>query len=440
MPLNVLLVTYYWPPCGGAGVQRILKFAKYLPRFDIQPIVLTVSNPTYPVFDESLSEEVPDNLPIHKTFSLEPFSLYGRISGKSKQEVAQPTMALKGQKSLTGRLATWIRANLFLPDARLGWIFTAKPKARELINSYGVDAILTSGPPHSVHFIGNFIKKKTGIRWIADFRDPWTHIHYNQVLPRTKLVQKLDLLFESRILSSADEVLVVSPSMESIQKKVVNRTYNIITNGFDPDDFYRSEQLESQHYINKDLLTIRFVGSVREAAIPEGFLKAISQLKDKNKIRIEFVGNIHPYVKRIVKDLDISEQVKFMPYVPHVKAIKYMQTTDLLLLSISQTKNSEQILTGKLFDYLGAKRPILFLGPSHGDAAKIIKEIDQGVCYEHEDVEAIKNHLEAHIQEYFQKGELSNKGANIEEKQKNQENHPYSRIELTRQLSELLKK
>ena len=228
--------------------------------------------------------------------------------------------------------------------------------------------------------------------------------------------------------------------MESIQKKVVNRTYNIITNGFDPEDFSRAEQLESQAYINKDHFTIRFVGSVREAAIPEGFLRAVSQLKNQNQIRIEFVGNIHPSLGRLVEELDISNQVKFLPYVPHVEAIKYMQSCDLLLLSISQTKNSEQILTGKLFDYLGAKRPILFLGPTKGDAAKIIKEMDQGVCYEHEDVEGIKKYLEEHVQEHFQKGEPSETSSKATESHEDQENHPYSRIELTRQLSGLLKK
>jgi len=422
---KVLIATYYWPPSGGAGVQRFLKFCKYLPQFGIQPTVLTVENPTYPILDKSLGKEIPSGVEIVKTRTYEPFSIYSAITGKDKSEATKPTITLKS-KGWKSQLSRWIRANVFIPDARVGWTFTAKSKALELIQQQSFDAIITTGPPHSTHFIGKHVKKKAGIRWIADFRDPWSEIHYNQVLPRTSMAEALDRSLEKSVLKIADVVIVVSPSMREMLRKTVARTYHLIPNGFDPSDFDQNIPNPPQN----DIFTIRFVGSVREAAIPNALYEAMAQLPDTLNYRLEYIGNVHPEVKKIIKQLGLQDHVSFTPYVPHEEAVRAMQNADLLLLSISKTRNAELILTGKLFDYMGARRPILFIGPTQGDAASIIKELGIGSCFEHGDVAGLKNYLSNVIQI---KGSLK-----IQSLSNKLEEHPYSRIILARKLTELL--
>lgn len=427
MTHKVLIATYYWPPSGGSGVQRFLKFCKYLPQLGIKPTVLTVSNPTYPIIDESLSEEVPSTVEVHRTKSFEPFKIYAALSGSDTDSATKPTQALKGE-DWKSKVATWVRANLFVPDARLGWLFTARREALEIVREKDIDSIITTGPPHSTHFIGKYVRRNTGIQWIADFRDPWSDVYYNQLLPRTSVAQSVDKNLERSILQESDEVVVVSPSMIDRQSDVLDREYQLITNGFDPDDFNNSaEELASYTY---SPFTIRFVGSVREAAIPTGIFKALARLDDELDICLEFIGNVHPQVQKLVEDYGIEDRVSFKSYIPHKEAVKAMQASDLLLLSISKTENSEQIITGKLFDYLGAQRPILFMGTTRGDAARIIRQTGQGVCFEHEDYDEIFRYLDQVVRDPDQLPTMA---------LKTYEKHPYSRITLTEKLASLIK-
>ena len=428
MSRNVLLITYYWPPSGGAGVQRMLKFAKYLPRFKVKPYILTVSNPTYPVYDESLKEDIPPEAAIYTSKSLEPFQLYGFLAGKTKQDVAQPTTALKQTKSLSAKAARWVRGNLFIPDARAGWLLTARKKALDLVQQYGIEAVITSGPPHSVHFAGSYLKKKAGVRWIADFRDPWTRIHYNQVLPRTSIAKNIDLKLERSILQKADEVLVVSPAMANIQEQIQNRSYQVIPNGFDPDDFRVISQEKSTSTSPK--LTIRHVGSVSENSVPGGFFRALAEMGVKNSLNVEFVGSIHTGVMEQVSAFGLEAIVTHVPYLPHDEAIAKMQSADMLLLSIPKVENNELILTGKLFDYLAARKPILLLGPEKGDAAKIINELQAGTATGHGEITKIKTILAKAIQKYPEPLHKIPKFS--------LDDHPYSRIQTAKKLSELL--
>lgn len=425
MKKKVLIVTYYWPPSGGAGVQRPLKFAKYLPQFDIEPYVLTVENPTYPILDESLAADISDSMKVFKSKTIEPFSIYSKLTGKSIEDSTKPTIQLKSGSWKT-KLSAWIRANIFLPDARAGWLVTARSKGLSIVEEYDIDTIITTGPPHSVHFVGKHVQEQTGAQWIADFRDPWTGVYYNKLMPRTGLARQIDESLEQSILKGADEVIVISDSMVDIQRHIVDRSYHVIPNGFDPDDFNYSN-LESTKE-NNSRLTIRFVGSVRDGAIPDGFLKALSRLKDPQKYKMEFIGNAHPSLQQWVDKLELNEVVELKSYVPHDEAIRAMCTADLLLLSISKTPGSELILTGKLFEYLGSGTPIIFLGPTQGDAAHVIREAGQGACYEHDQVKDIAEFLENYSQST----------AASYNQPRGKKNHPFSRIQLTRQLGELI--
>lgn len=441
MKPNVLIVTYYWPPSGGAGVQRFLKFAKYLPEQGYRPVVLTVENPTYPITDPSLADDVPDSVKVYRSRTWEVFGLYAALTGREKNEITKPTIELQSGGPLS-RLGAWIRANLLLPDARAGWLLTARPRAVELIRRFNIPNIITTGPPHSVHFVGRHVKKKTGARWIADFRDPWSEVYYNQLLPRTALARMIDRRLERRVLKAADEVVVISPSMADSQKRVADRRYHVIPNGFDPDDYPGAEAGSSTSPESSagdesgpsGRLTVRFIGSVREAAIPEGFLQAVAVLPEelKGKLEVEFIGNAHPELRQIVDRLELAETVTLSGYRPHKQAVAAMAEADLLLLSVSRTPGSEQILTGKLFEYLGAGNPILFLGPVKGDAAKIISENDQGVAFEHDEFREIGRFLRSVLENPSSLKPYS-RGKDTDMRK-----HPYSRQTLTRRLAELL--
>ncbi len=423
---NVLIVTYYWPPSGGAGVQRFLKFVKYLPDFGVRPFVLVPENPTYPILDETLANDVPDELNVFRSGTIEPFSAYSVLSGKDVSDSAKPTVHLK-EGSLLSKIGSWIRANIFVPDARAGWLLTARSKAASIIEEHDIDTIITTGPPHSVHFVGKYAKRKTGVRWIADFRDPWTQVYYNQMMPRTVLTEKIDSSLERSVLKSADEVIVISKSMAEIQKRIVDRNYTVIPNGFDPKDF---SQFRDQGRHQQDQQTIRHIGSIPEGSVPYGLLNALSRLGKNRGIEVEFVGNVNNTLKKKVSEEGLENCVHFKPYVPHEEAIRLMCHAGLLLLSIPRAEDNNLILTGKIFEYLGSGTPILLLGPVEGDAARIVKETGQGICFEHDDVNGIAAFLERFSQ------------SDMDFKQKSGiqgiENHPYSRVRLSRKLAELI--
>ena len=425
MPHKTLIVTYYWPPSGGAGVQRFLKFAKYLPQFGVEPVVLTVENPSYPITDPTLGSDVAPELKVHKTRTVEPFAIYGKLTGKDLEAI-KPTVELSGG-SLTGKLSSWIRANIFVPDARVGWIFSARKKAATLIREEQIDSIITTGPPHSTHFVGTYCKRETDARWIADFRDPWSQIYYNQLMPRMDFISRLDRQMEQRVLKRADEVIVVSPTMAKRQKELHERPYHVIPNGFDPDDFAVVDTKPTER--DDATKTIRFIGSVREGAIPSGFLKALAEMDHPEKVRMEFIGNAHPQLEQLIHRLGLEKRVSLIPYVPHDEAVAAMQSADLLMLSITKTPQSELILAGKMFEYIGSGRPILFLGSTTGDAAGILRESGQGVCFEHGDDQGIRRFLDR-----FATGE-----AQFEYETGPLDQHPFSRVQLTEQLAQLLK-
>lgn len=274
-----------------------------------------------------------------------------------------------------------------MPDARAGWLFTARRKALKLAQQYHVDAVLTTGPPHSVHFAGRYVQQQLGIRWIADLRDPWAEIHYNQLLPRSNWAHAVDEHLEEQVLRRADETVVVSRGMADLFGKKIDRDYHVITNGYDPTDFPVKETDDVDQGV------IRHVGSISEGSVPSDLLKAMAQLPTDQRPQIEFIGNTHQRVIDLVNRFGLFDHIRFIPYMPHDQAIQKMRQADALLLSIPEVDHNELIVTGKLFDYLGTKRPILCLGPVDGDAAHIISECNIGVTYEHFDIPNLRHAL-----------------------------------------------
>jgi glycosyltransferase involved in cell wall biosynthesis len=397
---KVLIITYYWPPSGGAGVQRWLKFAKYLPEFGWQPIILTVDPEyaSYPQRDESLLLEVDPNCPVYTTKSFELYNLYKLISGK--KEVPYGGFANETKEGLFQKASKFLRGNFLLPDPRKGWNKYALKKAAELIREFNIDKVVTTSPPHSTQLIGLELKQKFNIRWIADLRDPWTDIYYYNQFKHTALARKIDQKYEREVVENADLLITVSEDVKRIFAEksdlpVAAKTI-VIPNGFDEDDF-RIKNLPTE--LKK---VITYTGTISEAYDVDGFLKALSCLDEKLKSQLlfRFVGKVPLSVEQKFRAAGL--ELELVGYVDHPKSIEYLLRSDLLLLVIPKVKNNRGILTGKFFEYLASQKPILAIGSTDGDLAKIIQETESGKLFDYSDNDGMKAYLNSVFNISFQ--------------------------------------
>jgi glycosyltransferase involved in cell wall biosynthesis len=366
---KVLIFTYYFPPAGGVAVQRFLKFSKYLPEFGWDPIIVTVANGSYPYYDESLLKEIPHSLKVYRTKTFEPFEFYNMLKGKKGKAMPVVSVGSHQNKSFFQKISEYIRANFFVPDARMGWVSYAVKQAEEILKDEKIDAIITTGPPHSTHLIGLELKQKYGLKWIADFRDPWTGIFYNNILPRTEATKQKDKALETKVLQTADLVTVISPGMkhefEDRAKKI-----EVLMNGYDEEDFTIAER----GIQNAEVFTIRYVGNLMASQNVEVLWKAIRELRITNyELRIEFIGRVDDAVKKSISEIGLNDCVSYIDFVGHSKAIELMQEASMLLFVIPEVKDNALILTGKLFEYLASKSEMISFGPVNGNAADILK-------------------------------------------------------------------
>ncbi len=383
---KVLIITYYWPPAGGAGVQRVLKLAKYLPQYGWQPIILTIKNPDCPVFDETLLKEIPKDCKIYKTEAIEPFNLYKKLTGKkSSYKIPSDVLTKSKDLSFLEKISKWVRFNLFIPDAKIGWKYFAVKKGKEIVRSEKVDIIFSSAPPPTVALIGKSISKACNIKWIADFRDPWMEIVHYQNVKRSGVTKFIDRRLERSVLNKADVLVTISKDIVNLFKsKVGDKNYSIIPNGFDETDF-------KQFDIEKnDAFTIAYTGVITKTRVPSVFLKSLSQfLNSEGNPKINFViaGNTCPEFKEEIKKNNLNEVIEEKGFLPHNESTKILQKADMLLLVIDNVPKNKGFLTGKIFEYLGAKVPIFAVGPIDGDANKIIAESNSGKMVDYHDPE-----------------------------------------------------
>ena len=388
---KVLLITYYFPPSGGAGVQRWLKTIKYLPEFGVEAIVLTVDPAvaSYPQVDESLCADVPSSLKVYTTKTKEILSLYKRVS--PKREVPYGGFANEPNPTLLQKISRFIRGNFFLPDPRRGWNKYALAKAKEIIESEGITTVITTSPPHSTQLIGLELKKQyPNINWVADLRDPWTDIYYNSDLYPTSWAQRLNLNYERSVLEGADKIITVSEDCKRLfaEKANVTDKITVVPNGYDENDF--KEMIKEKGEITPNysltvintssLLTPNYILSYVGVMAPQYDLELLKSLVQGRKdILLRFVGVVSEEIQQEIKSWGV--QAEFIPYVSHKQAISYMRASDALLLFIPNVPNNEGILTGKLFEYLASGRKILLFGPENGDAMRLISECGAGACY-----------------------------------------------------------
>ncbi|MFT5596283.1 MAG: glycosyltransferase involved in cell wall biosynthesis [Flammeovirgaceae bacterium] len=385
---NLLIITYYWPPAGGAGVQRWLKFSKYLPEFGWNPIILTVDpdQGSYPQRDESLLKEVRDEVEVFRTHSFEPLQLYAKAVGKDRV----PYGGFSNQKS-NSSFSRFIRGNFFIPDARRGWNRYAIAKAKEIISTRTIDCVVTTGPPQSTHLIGLDLKRDLGIKWGIDLRDPWTDIYYNEKMLRTPWAEKHDAKLEKQTLEEADFCITVSKGFAELFNRKVEREYHVVTNGFDEQDLVDENPRNSRE--SKKLI-ISYTGTMSDIYDPDVFFEALASYNGSFEFRI--AGSISEGVQKKIDDYGISKSVNYLGYLTHADALKEMSQADLLLLISPMVKNSKGIIPGKLFEYLAAGKPILAIAEDDKcDVAVILSDTKGGLFFSRENLKGLSNFLES---------------------------------------------
>ena len=416
--MEVLIITYYWPPAGGSGVQRWLKFVKYLRGFNIVPIVYTVDNPNYAIEDESLLEEIPKDQEVLKQNIWEPNSLLGNRKNTSAG-------FLNPRPTFFGQIAHYIRANYFIPDARKYWIKPSQKYLMEYLEKSDIDVIITTGPPHSMHLIGLELKRRLGIKWIADFRDPWTEIDYFHQLPLTKKSLSIHKKMEKEVIQNADVVLVIGNTMKS-KMEAFNKNIHVITNGFDGEISEGTAGLDKK-------FTLTHIGMMNADRNPKMLWEVLKDLlvKDpefKASFQLKLVGKIDPVILEDIQFYGLEKYVSVIDYLPHNEVLQLQRSSQILLLVVNNVPGAKGIITGKIFEYLQAKRPILAIGPKDGDLSEIIEATNSGEIVDFDDRDCLKSIILDFFKRY-KKGDLKVRSNNIEQ---------FHRRSLTKKLADVI--
>ena len=368
---KVLILSYYWPPSGGSGVQRWMYFAKYLKQLGWEPIVITVDEKqaAYPVLDESLLTEV-NEIRVIKTSTREPLRLYSRLTSKSSR--AGIPQAEVNTSTLFGKIAAYIRGNFFIPDARRGWVPFATKAASEIIAAEKIQQLITTGPPHSTHLVGLALSKKHALNWWVDFRDPWTSIFYNRQLYRSQRTEKKDLELETTVLQAASGVIttVGGELIESLKTKTPNQNFVVLPNGYDEELFKTVEVIKVAYF------HIVYTGLLTRNQPYLAVLNALKKLAVNRPIRFSLAGNISSKIIDEIKTALPKIDVVYHGYLEHAATVRLMKSADLLLNFIFEGAQSEMI-SGKLLEYFATAVPVLSLGDPLSAAGKFIA---QGSC------------------------------------------------------------
>jgi len=423
---KVLIITYYWPPAGGPGVQRWLKFVKYLPEFDIEPIVYCPENPCYPTLDSTLSDDLSDNITILKHPIRDPLRFLKFFFKTKTKAYANGLIPTASKQSILDRFLIFIRGNFFIPDARIFWVKPSYNFLSDYISNNKVDTIITTGPPHSLHLIGMRLKAKHLIKWFCDFRDPWVDINYHQQLRLTKYAKKQHLMLEKKVLYKADHIIVTSAQTKLLFSNKTNQPITVVTNGFD-DASNSNVKMD----LNFTLTHIGFLSSQRNPSILWDVLsELIHELTDfKEKFKLVLVGIVSVDAINAINAFGLEPYLDIIDTVSHFDAAKYQRKSQVLLLLEGNTKAATYIIPGKLFEYVNAQRPIIAIGPQPSDIKSILEETNTGNYFKYDEKEALKHQ----IIELFTAYKNNNLCVNPREIER------YSRRNCTKQLSQILK-
>lgn len=377
---KIIIITYYWPPAGGVSVQRWLKFVKYLPDHGWQPVIFTADHGDYPIEDKKLSSQIPEGVEVVKVPFFDPRSVVKLLlpkeksnSDKKKDNLDRLFYIPAEERTWQQRCMLWIRSNLFIPDARKYWIEPCTKAILNYLDKNKVGVIVSNGPPNSAHLIGLNVKNKTGIKWMADFRDPWTFAEYFDLLPlsRNSRIKHLDL--EKQVLQKSDLVSIVSESWKEEYALKQPKRIEVLHNGFDEEDFVGvKKNRETENFV------IGHVGTLQNDRNPKGLWEALQSLLEKEKppfgsFKVKLVGVVDEAVVESIKEVGLEEVLDQVGVVSHKEAIQHMMDTDLLLLIINESRANEKgRLTAKIYEYLATGNPILMIGPKDSDAGRLL--------------------------------------------------------------------
>jgi glycosyltransferase involved in cell wall biosynthesis len=428
---KVLIISYYWPPSGGSGVQRWVKFSKYLPSLGWKPIIYTPENPELLATDHSLEKEIPSEVEVIRRPILEPYGLWRKISGskagadKTKAEV-NPINSQ--EKTISQKLSMFVRGNFFIPDPRFLWIIPSADFLKKYLKDHPVDLIVSTGPPHSMHLIAEKVAHATGIPWIADFRDPWTKMFYFKHLSLTKLSEKIHERLEKKVLDRANCVVAVSPLVQEEFKAMTKTNVELITNGYDEDDFDFEPQPDGN-------FNITHTGLFASDGNPSSLWTVLASLCKsetgfKDALRIRLCGKTDSQIIASIKDAGLGENLVDLGYCDHMTAVKEQKEASLLILPLRKEPEYKATLPGKLFEYLASERPVLGIGQTDGAMATILEETKTGMTYDWEDQSAMTRYIKLCWQLHLE-GKLDVESEDIEK---------YSRRSTAVQMARLMDK
>lgn len=390
MTKKALIITYYWTPSGGPGVQRWLKFVKYLPDFGIQPIVYVPENPTYPIIDKNLYLDIKQPLVLKQPIR-EPYRLASIFSKKKTKSISSGIVPSKRKQSLLEKAMLYVRGNFFIPDARVLWVKPSVKYLENYIKENDIQTIITTGPPHSLHLIGLGLKEKIDLKWIADFRDPWTSIVYHKDLKLSENSKQKHIELERKVLNTADQIIVTSPSTKLEFSKKTKQPIEVITNGYDV------EKIEKRPLDEK--FTLAHIGSFLSERNPRILWKALKELIKENKefkadFQLKLIGIVSDEVMDAIKEFGLETYVNKTNYLPHTESVAEQRTSQVLLLVESNSEETKAILPGKLYEYMASNRPILAIANDESDIRKIIEHSNTGVFCSYTEMGKVKETIE----------------------------------------------
>ena len=433
---RVLIISYYWPPTGGSGVQRWVKFAKYFPAEGWQPVIYTPENPEQLAVDASLEAEVPAEAEVIRRRIVEPYEMYKKLlrkSGHSKEAVeVNPVNAQN--KSFLQKVAMWIRGNFFLPDPRCLWIRPSVKFLKEYLKEHPVDLIVSTGPPQSMHLIGRLLAKETGLPWIADFRDPWTKIFYFKHLQMTRTTVKWHKKMDKKVLDDATVVVAVSPLVQQEFQAMTQTPVELITNGFDECDFTATKNTEANGGPDREFV-ITHTGLFAADGNPTVLWDVLAEKCSKDEsfkklMKIKLVGKTDEQILKSIEDAGLSGNLEDMGYQPHAVAVEQQRKASLLILPLRKEPEYKAVLPGKLFEYLASWRPVLGIGQTDGAMSMILNNTKTGLVLNWDDKMSIEKYIDICWKDHLN-GHLSVEDADISQ---------FTRRNLTRRMAQLFDK